>query len=113
MYTGIVRLIPFITTLLIILFLSRGFAKVFPASSVNKVLAVLWGLCVFVLLQAQQDSFAVLMNSLFQIYFVYLYLQIFHDLKHRIVTELVFIVVGAFTLSFLILVVDTVLFFLS
>lgn len=101
MYTGLIGPSPFMAALLIIIFLSKGFAKVSPVSSVNKVLAVPWGLYIFLLSQGNDNLFAVVMSSFFQIFFVYWYLQIFHYLEDRIFADLVFLILGSFVLSFL------------
>ncbi|MCD4694585.1 hypothetical protein K8R62_04485 [bacterium] len=101
MYTGLIGPSPFVAAILILLFLSKGFSKVAKASVVNKVIAVPWGFYIFALSQNNENITAVLISSLFQIFFVYWYLQISYYLEDRFMVDLVFMIVGIFILSFL------------
>lgn len=92
---------PFIAALLLIIFLSEGFKKISSPLTVNKVLAVPWGLYIFILQYANNDFVAAFINSLFQVFFVYWYLQIAYFIEEKIIFYLFFLVIGAYALAFL------------
>lgn len=101
MYTGLIAPSPFIAVLILVIILSRGFSKVTEAKNVNKVLAVLWAGYIFLLNRAGSHGNANLVSSLFQILFVYWYLQIAEHLEDRLWGYLLFLPIGGYVLAFL------------
>ncbi|OGE79764.1 MAG: hypothetical protein A3A83_02965 [Candidatus Doudnabacteria bacterium RIFCSPLOWO2_01_FULL_48_57] len=101
MYTGLIAPSPFIAVLILVIILSRGFSKVTDAKNVNKILAVLWAGYIFLLNNAGSHGNANLISSIFQIVFVYWYLQIAERLEDSIWWYLIFLPIGAYILAFL------------